>query len=526
MSIDKLKLNHLMAIIESSEDAIISKSLDGTVMTWNGGAEKIFGYTAEEMIGKPMLSIFPPDHIDEEHAILEAICRGETVEHFETVRVRKDGLKIDISATISPIKDSHSGAICGVSKIARDISELKRAGEERAKLERQMLQTQKLESLGVLAGGIAHDFNNILMTIVGNVDLALIRINKESPGRNNLLQVQDAVAKAADLAQQMLAYSGKGKFSIEDIDLNILIQEMTHMLEVSISKRAVLRLNLHHSLPSVTADATQLRQIIMNLVINASEAIADKSGIIVITTGCMNCDRHYLDQLTLDQQIPEGTYVYLEISDTGCGMDRETMSKIFDPFFTTKFTGRGLGMAAVIGIIRGHKGAIKVYSELSKGTTFKVFLPAVNMPSELFNGHACIDKQWRGTGVVLLVDDEESVLGIGGEMLRELGFEVITAQNGQQALDLFKLSEKRLVCVILDLTMPHLDGEQTFRELRLLNPDVKIVISSGYNEVEVTQRFIGKGLSGFIQKPYRLSKLQETLCQLLEDHNDTSQVHV
>jgi CheY-like chemotaxis protein len=247
----------------------------------------------------------------------------------------------------------------------------------------------------------------------------------------------------------------------------------------------------------------------MNLVINASEAIGDRSGFIAITTGCMDCTRDYLKNVWLDENLTDGLYVYMEIADTGCGMDKETMSKLFDPFFTTKFTGRGLGMAAVLGIVRGHKGAIKVYSEADKGTSFKLLLPVSGRPSDLFNHDSHTDG-WLGSGTVLLVDDEETVRGIGVEMLKELGFKTVTATDGQEALEIFR-STPDISVVILDLTMPHMDGEQCFRELRQLKPDVKVIMSSGYNEQEVTQRFIGKGLAGFIQKPYRLSTLKETI---------------
>ena len=390
-----------------------------------------------------------------------------------------------------------------------DLSERKKAEQERNSMELQMQHAQKLESLGVLAGGIAHDFNNILMAIIGNADLALMRINKESPATENLHKIEQAAARAADLAKQMLAYSGKGKFVVEHIDLNNLLEDMLHMLEVSISKKAILRFNLHQQLPTVEADATQIRQIVMNLVINASEAIGDKSGVIAITTGCMDCEKSYLKDVWLDENLTDGLYVYLEIADTGHGMNKETLAKIFDPFFTTKFTGRGLGMAAVLGIVRGHKGAIKVYSELNKGTTFKILLPASGKPAEIFN-HTDLDDNWKGVGTVLLVDDEETVRGIGAEMLRELGFEAITAEDGRKALEQFK-SNLDIALVILDLTMPHMDGEQCFRELRQINPDVKVIMSSGFNEQEITQKFVGKGLAGFIQKPYKLSVLKEAI---------------
>lgn len=385
----------------------------------------------------------------------------------------------------------------------------KRVEEERSKLEQQLLHAQKLESLGVLAGGIAHDFNNILMAIMGNADLALMRINKESPAVENLHRIEQAAARAADLAKQMLAYSGKGKFVVENLNLNLLLEEMLHMLEVSISKKVVLRLNPHQHLPAVQADATQIRQIVMNLVINASEAIGDKSGVIAITTGCMDCDHSYLKDVWLDENLTDGLYVYLEIADTGCGMNKETLSKLFDPFFTTKFTGRGLGMAAVLGIVRGHKGAIKVYSEPDRGTTFKILLPASDRPAELFNDN-CRKDEWSGSGTVLLVDDEETVRGIGSEMLKELGFTTITANDGREALEIYKATPD-IAFVIMDLTMPHMDGEQCFRALRQLKPDIKVIISSGYNEQDVAQKFVGKGLAGFIQKPYRISTLKEAI---------------
>ncbi len=385
----------------------------------------------------------------------------------------------------------------------------KRDEEERLKLEHQMLHTQKLESLGVLAGGIAHDFNNILTAIIGNADLALMRVNKESPAVDNLHRIEQAASRAADLAKQMLAYSGKGKFVVENLDLNRLLEEMLHMLEVSISKNAVLCFKLTKPLPPVEADATQMRQIIMNLLINASEAICDKSGVITIATGYMECDRNYLKDVWLDENLADGLYVCLEIADNGCGMDKSVMAKLFDPFFTTKFTGRGLGMAAVLGIVRGHRGAIKVYSEPGKGSSFKILLPVSGRPIEFCNADAHNDV-WRGSGTVLLVDDEETIRAIGSEMLKELGFSVITADDGRDAVEIFE-ANPGLSFVILDLTMPHMDGEQAFCELRRLKPDVKVIMSSGYNEHEVAQRFLGKGVAGFIQKPYRLSALKEAV---------------
>ncbi|MBJ6799788.1 LytS/YhcK type 5TM receptor domain-containing protein [Geomonas propionica] len=391
----------------------------------------------------------------------------------------------------------------------RDISERNRAMEERLKLEQQLLHAQKLESLGVLAGGIAHDFNNILTSIIGNADLALMRINPESPAIENLHSIEKASARAADLAKQMLAYSGKGKFVISNHDINDLLEEMLHILQVSISKKAVLHLNLNRPLLPVEADATQIRQVIMNLVINASEAIGEDNGVIAVTTGCLDCDSGYLKDALLDEQLKEGPYVFIEIADTGCGMSKDTLAKLFDPFFTTKFTGRGLGMAAVLGIIRGHKGAVKVYSELGKGSTFKILLPASDKAVEMVK-HVAKSDHGSFKGTVLLVDDEETVRDIGTKMLQEMGFNVLTANDGREAIEAYR-SRHDISFVILDLTMPFMDGEQCFRELRALNPNVKVIMSSGFGELEVTQKFIGKGLAGFIQKPYKLTALCESI---------------
>ena len=400
--------------------------------------------------------------------------------------------------------------------MGRDASEEKRLEQEKRRIEEQMLHVQKLESLGVLAGGIAHDFNNILMAVLGNADLALTRLPPASAARENVLRIEQAARQAAELARQMLAYSGKGRFVVETLDINDVIAEMTHMLDVSVSKKAILRYNLARNLPAIEADATQLRQVIMNLVINASEAIGEQSGLITISTGAMECDRAYLSETWIDEGLSEGLYVFLEIADTGCGMERATVSKIFEPFFTTKFTGRGLGMAAVLGIVRGHKGAIKLYSECGKGTDFKILLPAAGRAFTRQTEAAPHTETWQTTGTVLLVDDEGTIRELGTEMLQELGFDVLTAGNGREALEIFNPKKDEIACVILDLTMPRMDGEETFRELRRIKPDVRVVLSSGYNEQEVTQKFIGKGLAGFIQKPYRMAELGRKLREVIE----------
>jgi CheY-like chemotaxis protein len=380
------------------------------------------------------------------------------------------------------------------------------------KLEQQLQRGQKLESLGVLAGGIAHDFNNILTSVLGSADLALRDLPPSAPARANLLEIVKSSRRAADLCRQMLAFSGRGSFVIEPIDLTAFIEDMSNLLQSGIKKGILLNLNLGKNLPLLLGDSSQLGQLVMNLVINASEAIGDRSGVVAIYTGAVECSREYLTETYAEQNLAPGLYLTLEVTDTGVGMDREIQSRIFEPFFTTKFTGRGLGLAAVLGIVRGHKGALKVYSEPGKGTTLKILLPAseaAQMSSTQTNGS--LSSEWRGRGTVLLVDDEETIRALGARMLARLGFEVLTAADGREALSVYREHEAEIVLVLLDLTMPHMDGRETLSELVRINPSVRVVISSGYAEQDITSRFCGRGLAGFVSKPYTLDALRERL---------------
>ncbi len=392
-----------------------------------------------------------------------------------------------------------------------------RAQQEQSLLDSRLQQAQKLESLGVLAGGIAHDFNNLLVGVLGYADLALSRLGPSSAARPLIDEIRKGGERAADLCSQMLAYSGRGKFTVENVDVNQILADMNHLLEVSISKKVVLRYDCADSLPAISADATQIRQVVMNLVINAAEATGDRSGVISVSTGAMQCDRNYLDSAFVPAtETPEGIYVFVEVSDTGAGMDADTKAKIFEPFFTTKFTGRGLGLAAVQGIVRGHAGAIKVYSEVGAGTTIKALFPAIKEAARTREDEEAGAEEWRGSGTVLLVDDDETVLAVGRMMLEEAGFDVLTAGDGRDGLAQFRERSGDIRCVILDLMMPHMDGEEAFRELRRIRPDVRVILSSGYNDFDVTSRFGGKGLAGFLKKPYRSTRLLETLRAALE----------
>ncbi|MDG4550172.1 MAG: response regulator [Candidatus Contendobacter sp.] len=393
-----------------------------------------------------------------------------------------------------------------------DITERKWAENKRLQLERQMQETQKLESLGVLAGGIAHDFNNLLTVILGNASLALDELPPHSAAQESLEAIESTALRAAELCRQMLAYSGKGRFVIESIQLGTLIGEMVSLLKASVSKKAILNLNLQEPLPAVRGDPSQIRQIVMNLVINASEALGDHVGVITLSTGLLDRSSEGPNENFLDEQLTESAYVWLEVADTGCGMDQETQRRIFEPFFTTKFTGRGLGLSAVLGIVRGHQGVLKVHSEPGKGTTFKILFPAMpqDRPAPSPQGETK-PGSWKGVGTILLVDDEESVRSMGNRMLERNGFRVLTAADGREALEIYRTRRDEIALVLLDLTMPDLDGEETFHELRRIDPNVRVVMSSGYTESEIIPRFAGMPLAGFLQKPYSTAALMDCL---------------
>jgi CheY-like chemotaxis protein len=370
----------------------------------------------------------------------------------------------------------------------------------------------------VLAGGIAHDFNNLLAIILGNASLALDELPPMSSVRDSLRVIEKTSLRAAELCRQMLAYSGKCLFVNQPIRLKELIEEMVSLLKSSISKKAVLNLKLGERLPPLRGDPSQIGQVLMNLVINASEAVGDHNGVITISTGVSNCSRQNLRGVYLDETWTEGRYVWLEVADTGCGMAPETQQRIFEPFFTTKFTGRGLGLSAVLGIVRGHKGMLKVESQPGQGATFTVFFPASREEAALTGRDGGLSSEtWKGTGTILLADDEESVRTMGKRMLRRLGFEVLTAVDGREALEIYHAQREEIKLVLLDLTMPCMDGEETLDELRRIDPEIRVVMSSGYSEGEIAARFAGKRLAGFLQKPYALYELAQCLRRALAD---------
>ena len=449
-----------------------------------------------------------------EWASARALAEQRSIINEEVDIEAFDGTRKNILNSAIPIRNEQ-GEIEGTIVVNLDISARKQADALRSQLETQMLQAQKLESLGVLAGGIAHDFNNLLVGILGNAELALLDVPQGTSARIHIEGITKSAIRASELTNQMLAYSGKGRFVIDLIDLNVLIREITHLLQVSISKRAVLKYNFTESLPAIEGDPTQIRQVVMNLIINASDAIGDRSGIISVSTGVIEADRAYFADAYLNENLADGYYAYVEVADTGCGMDEATVKKIFDPFFTTKFTGRGLGLAAALGIARGHRGTIKVRSTPNKGSTFTVLFPcAAEALGRAPGEEAPQALRVQGHGTVLVVDDEESVRNIAKIMLERHGFTVMTALDGRDGVRVFRENVDRIDAVILDMTMPHMGGEEAFAQIQQIKPGTQVILASGYTEQDATHRFSGRGLAGFVHKPFQMAEFVQKVAAI------------
>jgi two-component system cell cycle sensor histidine kinase/response regulator CckA len=608
----------LAAIVESSFDAIISKTLDGTVVSWNKAAEQVYGYTAEEMMGRSISMLAPPDHVVEISQLLERIRRGEQVETLETVRVRKDGQRIHVALSISPIKDA-AGAIVGASTIARDITARKRAEEalreseeryralyednptmyltvdaegtvlsvnqlgaeqlgytveelvgqpvlnvfyeddkeavrehlvtrlqnptqvahwefrkvrkdgsmlwvkeaaravqgtdgnpvvliaceditERKQLEAQLRQAQKMEAIGQLASGIAHDFNNLLTSIGGFTELLLREALEGSQQYRDLHQVKVAAERAAALTRQLRLFTHQEKGERRPTQLNSVVEETRDLLEHSIPKEITIELHLEPGLWAVEADPSQMSQVLMNLCVNARDAMAD-GGTLTLETRNVTLGAERAQAILA---APPGRYVCLSVSDTGCGMSPEVQARLFEPFFTTKEVGRGtgLGLAVVYGIVRGHEGFITVYSEEGQGSTFRVYLPAIALAVE--ESEVEVSELPTGTEVILLVDDEGAVRKLGQRILEGCGYTVLMAEDGFQALEVYQAHQGEIALVVLDVVMPQMGGRECLRQLRQSDPQVRVLISTGYTARSLAKELVAEGVLGVVEKPFRI----------------------
>ncbi len=439
------------------------------------------------------------------------------IHDFEETVVREDGQKLELISTAVPLRDA-AGKSRGCVAAFLDVTDQRRAERDRLEFERRLQESRKLESLGVLAGGIAHDFNNILTGVLGNASLARLELPPEHVAVHELMDRQEQAAlRAADLCRQMLAFAGKGRFAVRALDLNRLIEDARALLAVSAGKDNSLDCALAPSLPAINADAAQIRQILVNLVSNAADAIGEKSGRITISTTARHIDAAWLSATACRGQLSPGQHVCLEVSDNGCGMDDTTRAKIFDPFFTTKFTGRGLGLAAVLGIVRGHKGGIAVRSTPGRGAVFTIILPA--HPGQASPDTAAASTPSASTppagSAILIVDDEETVRSVAARVLRSSGRNVVETSDGLEALALAREPGKNFELVLLDLTMPGLDGEATYRALREIDPNLRVILMSGYSEQETLSLFPGQGIAGFLAKPFTAAQVLEKVREVL-----------
>ncbi|MDP9169694.1 MAG: PAS domain S-box protein, partial [Acidobacteriota bacterium] len=372
---------------------------------------------------------------------------------------------------------------------------------ERKQLEARVLEAQKLDSVGLLAGGIAHDFNNLLVGVIGNASLAGELVPPGSQAGGLLEQIIRIGDQLAHLTRQLLAYAGKGRFFLEPLDISSLTEGMSELLQPSISKKITFRVERPESLPAIKGDRGQLQQVVTNLVLNAAEAIGNAACTITVRTGVQDLDDDYIDRHLQGAAIPGGVYAYLQVVDTGCGMDKVTKARVFDPFFSTKFTGRGLGMAAVAGIVRGHRGAIAVESSPGKGSCFTVFFPALEETAATAVSRAP-GKELRGVGTVVIVDDEPTVRDLAKRALEFYGYQVLLAASAAEAVDIFKRHPGRISAMLLDLSMPSVGGDEILPELHRIRPEVRVVVSSGYSKTETIAQFGSQRIAGFIQKPY------------------------
>jgi PAS domain S-box-containing protein len=466
----------------------------GAVTSWNRGAERLFGYTEAEIMGRECWSLLVPGVLNREalqQAMVEANQLGSV--EFEGWRVRKDGTGFFGAGVLASIGKGEGREY---GSLIRDVTEIRRS-------EQDMQQAQKLEGIGVLAGGIAHDFNNLLTGIMGGLSFAKNSLPAEHPAYRMLEIAERSSIRAAELVAQLLAYAGKGKFVVTRFDLSAMILDMLPLIGASIPKAVKLDLALTPGLPWMEADASQIRQIVMNLIINGAEAIGGEGGTVRVSTDIAD----------------SGAEIFMQVKDSGSGMSETTKAKMFDPFFSTKFTGRGLGLAAVSGIVRGHKGKMQVDSTPGQGTTFRVTFPAARTerPVEVLR---TADKPSpmaaQGAGAILVVDDEPAVREMAKVILENSGYTVLAAKDGREAVEIFRRDAGKIGVVLLDMTMPVMGGDEAFRLIREIQPGVPIVMSSGYSELAAREELGRDAIAGFIQKPYTAARLVASIQEALE----------
>ena len=508
------------SLYENSNVGIYRTTPDGRILLANPALIRMLEYSSLEELTERNLDHegFEPDY--QRSTFLESIEKSGEIKGWESAWQTKAGKILFIRENARMVRDLE-GSTLYYDGVVEDISDRKQLEERRLELERQLLQAQKMESLGVLAGGIAHEFNNLLVGILGNISLVRHRLNPSDRNGIHLQQAEKAAERAAELTQQMLAYSGKGHFLLTIIDLNGLILQNLELLRGGISKTSTFTLALATEPVLVEASAPQIQQLLLNLITNASEALSGQGGSITLKSGSMECDVQYLAASRVPEKPAPGCFAYLEVTDTGHGMNEETLSRLFDPFYTTKFTGRGLGMSAALGIVQGHKGAILVKSTPNYGTTIRVLFPAAQGEDSITD-----NVQWDAASetlsaspgrMILVADDEELVRDFSLEIVKELGFHGLGAVDGEEAVKLFQEHSGEIACVILDVTMPKMDGLKACEMMRSISPEVGVILCSGYDRQNVIEQFQGTVPPWFLSKPYRPLQLKDKITEVLRE---------
>ncbi|MDQ6996937.1 MAG: PAS domain S-box protein, partial [Mariprofundus sp.] len=512
----KLARDELQSTLDNMLDTYYRIAPNGTLVWASESMQSLLGYTVAQATGQTLASL-SDGTVDYHRAVDKLVKSGGQLMNQKIILKHAKGHQIWVSVSARLIRDAENKT-AGIEGVLRDITAQVVAEEQKLEMEKKMAHVQRLESLGVLAGGIAHDFNNILAGIMGNAELAEIHLHEKLPMAKELQNIVTSSLRAADLCKQMLAYSGQGTVMRQALDLSELVSETIHLIDASISKQVELRCELKSPMPPIMADRTQMQQIIMNLVTNASEAIGDhETGVICVKTGVIQAGMGDLDSPFFEEKQPQGEYVYLHVNDNGCGMHPDIQKKIFDPFFTTKFTGRGLGMSAVLGIVRSHKGTLHLDSQSGSGSCFSIYFPVCqavkieHMPKipQRAPSMACN---------VLVVDDEAVVRTAVKGLLGKLGCSVFLAEDGARGIEVYRQHAGEIDLVLLDMTMPKLGGVETLEALRQIQPELPVFICSGYSNEKVAGQFHQDRPNGYLHKPFSLAALRDILAQISDQY--------
>ncbi|MBN1410660.1 MAG: PAS domain S-box protein [Spirochaetales bacterium] len=509
--------DHYRTLVESIPSGIVLLDRKGRIISANQVTSVILGFNATTGPVTDADDVFQfireTDRPKAEGIMSRALSMGIT-QSGQCQLIKKDGSKLDAEVSFSPVRDADRN-IKAVMAVINDITELKKTEAANRIIEERMLQVQKLQSLGVMAGGIAHDFNNLLTVILGCADLSLSNLNDTSLIRENMEDIRKASGVAAKLCRQMLAFAGKGTFEFKPFDLSILVGEMEPVLTASVLHGTEIEYTLGRNPLFISADESQIMQMMLNLVINSTEAMAEKRGTIKIVTGKADySDRQGPADFT-GKRPGRNVYVSLEVKDNGTGMEQSVLSRIFDPFFSTKFAGRGLGLAAVYGIVSAHGGFIYIKSSIKNGTAFKILFPMIKQPQNVPHRTEKTPDSER-TGAVLIVDDEMDLLKTVKKIIEKNGFTIYCAADGLEAVSKFREHEDKIDCILLDYTMPRMNGYETLKELRKIRDDIPVVITSGYSENQVMAEFSHESRVSFLQKPYPVTALIRILSDFME----------